>query len=342
MGGLGELNERFAGKTVLITGVAGFLGTQFAHYFLALNDARALSRPCRVIGLDSFLRGVPGWLDELKTRKELEIQSVDVVRCEAYARADFIIHGASVASPIFYRRYPIETMDANVWGLRRLLEHARETAPQSLLFFSSSEIYGDPDIDHIPTDEDYRGYVSCTGPRACYDESKRFGETLCLAFWNVHRVPVKIARPFNNYGPGLRISDRRVLPDFFRDALNNRDIVLLSDGRATRTFCYVSDALEGYLRLLLSNENGEPFNIGTASPEISMGDLAREVICVCGKEVGVVEKPSEDKHYLSDNPQRRCPSIAKAQRRLGYEPRVSLKEGLGRMRDYYLDHLHDE
>jgi|SRR5437588_3142391 len=338
---LSELNERFAGKTILLTGAAGFLGTQFVHYFLALNDRRLLSRPCRLIALDNYLRGLPEWLTQLKSRPDLELIAADVVRCDTYPRADFIIHAASVASPIFYRQHPIETMDANIWGLRRLLDHARLHPAESLLFFSSSEIYGDPDNAHIPTDENYRGYVSCTGPRACYDESKRFGETLCIAFWNVHRVPIKIARPFNNYGPGLRITDRRVLPDFFRDVLNNKDLVILSDGRATRTFCYVTDAIEGYLRLLLSNENGESFNIGTESPEVSMLDLAHMVIKICSEDVKVIHRTSNDQQYLTDNPQRRCPNLTKARQRLGYQPKVSLEEGLGRLRDYYLDHLQD-
>ncbi|MBU1858265.1 MAG: NAD-dependent epimerase/dehydratase family protein [Verrucomicrobia bacterium] len=326
---------------MLMTGAAGFLGTQFVHYFLALNDQRVVSAPCHVVAMDNYLRGVPEWLTILQERKDIEVIAADIVRLATYPRADFIIHAASVASPIFYRKYPIETMDANIWGLRQLLDHARSNPPESLLFFSSSEIYGDPDSQHIPTDENYRGYVSCTGPRACYDESKRFGETLCVAFWNIHHVPVKIARPFNNYGPGLRLNDRRVLPDFFRDVLNNRDVMILSDGRSTRTFCYVSDAIEGYLRLILSHENGESFNIGTDAPEVSMADLAYMVIRVCGKDVKVVRKVSKDAHYLTDNPQRRCPDIAKARQRLGFRPKVLLKQGLQQMRDYYLDHMDD-
>ena len=337
--GLGQQNERFEGKTVLITGAAGFLGTEFVHYFLALNDAGRIRQPCRVLAMDNYLRGAPEWLKALQSRKDLETIVADIVAGGDLPKADFIIHAASVASPIFYRQYPIETMDANVIGLRRLLEHARATKPESMLFFSSSEIYGDPDPQHIPTDESYRGLVSCTGPRACYDESKRFGETLSVNFWNVHKVPVKIARPFNNYGPGLRLNDRRVLPDFFRDALSNRDITLLSDGKATRTFCYVSDAIEGYLRLLLSDANGESFNIGTEEPEVSMVELAQAVIRVCDKKLRVTHQTSPDAHYTTDNPQRRCPNLAKARSRLGYEPRVSLSAGLERMRDYYLDHL---
>jgi nucleoside-diphosphate-sugar epimerase len=336
--GLGELNARFAGKTIVLTGAAGFLGVQFVHYFAALNDSGRLARRCRLLAMDNYLRGLPKWIEPLRGRDDLEFAKADVISYRDYPRADYVIHAASVASPIFYRKYPIETMDANVLGLRNLLEHARAKPVESFLFFSSSEIYGDPDPVHIPTDEEYRGYVSCTGPRACYDESKRYGETLCVNFHRVHKVPVKVARPFNNYGPGLRVSDRRVLPDFFRDVLAQRDITLLSDGRATRTFCYVADAIEGYLRILLQGRDGEAYNIGTAQPEISMRDLAAKVIEVSGAKLKVAFARSEDREYLSDNPQRRCPSIAKAMKELGYSPRVGLEEGLRRTYEYYRDH----
>lgn len=333
---LGALNERFAGKRILLTGAAGFLGSQFVHYFLALNDTGMLAQPCRLTAWDSFLRGLPSWMDALESRSDLVCERRNIVEKHDCGALDFIIHAASVASPIFYRKYPIETMDANVVGLRHLLDHAAAQSVESFLFFSSSEIYGDPDPANIPTPETYRGNVSCTGPRSCYDESKRYGETLCVNFWEAHRVPVKIVRPFNNYGPGLKISDRRVLPDFFRDALAGRNIVLLSDGLATRTFCYVADAIQGYLRALLSEHHGEPFNIGTEQPEIPMRDLARLVIETTGQPLRVEFGRSEDHHYLTDNPQRRCPSIVKARKLLGYEPKVTLSEGLSRLCEYYL------
>ena len=154
----------------------------------------------------------------------------------------FIIHAASIASPTYYRQYPIETMDANVNGLRSLLEYClrqkktKGIPVEGFLFYSTSEIYGDPTPENIPTPETYRGNVSCTGPRACYDESKRYGETLCVNFALQHDLPIKMARPFNNYGPGLKITDKRVLPDFARDIFAGRDIVMLSDGSPTRTF----------------------------------------------------------------------------------------------------------
>ena len=336
--GLGTLNNRFNGKKILLTGAAGFLGCQFLHYFLKVNELEILSEPCHIYALDNYVRGIPDWMDGLENNPSITIQKRDITEDIDYTNPEFIIHAASIASPTYYRKYPIETIDSNVTGLRNLLNYCKENFVESFLFFSTSEIYGDPDPEHIPTNEDYRGYVSCTGPRACYDESKRLGETLCVNYWQIHDVPVKIVRPFNNYGPGLKITDRRVIPDFFRDVINNRDITILSDGKATRTFCYISDAIEGYLRILLSNYNGEPFNIGTNYPEISMGELANRIINLSTKKLRVKYKTSRDSDYITDNPQRRCPSIKKANKLLGYNPKVSLEEGLRRTYKYYIAH----
>jgi len=334
---LGDLAARFSGAKVLVTGAAGFLGAHFVHGFLRLNDCGVLAEPCRLVAIDNFLRGVPSWLGALRERPDLELRQANIVQTQEFGPTNFIVHAASLASPTYYRQFPIETMDANVIGLRNLLEFARRQPVQGFLYFSTSEIYGDPDAAHIPTAETYRGNVSCTGPRACYDESKRFGETLCVAFAQVHKVPVVVVRPFNNYGPGLMLGDRRVLPDFFRDALKGKDITLLSDGTATRTFCYSSDAMTGYLRALLLGRAGESYNIGSDRPEISMRDLARQVVEVAGTGVGVSYRQSDDKHYLTDNPQRRCPDLGKARAELGYAPRVSLRDGLTRMLEYYRD-----
>jgi len=336
--GLDNLNQRFSGKKVLLTGAAGFLGCQFMHYFIVLNGTGILKKQCHLYAWDNYLRGIPYWLDGLEQRPDLTILTRDITTDFDYPNPDFIIHAASIASPTYYRKYPIETIDSNVTGLKNLLDYSKENSIESFLFFSTSEIYGDPDPAHIPTSEDYRGNVSCTGPRACYDESKRLGETLCVNYWQIHNVPVKISRPFNNYGPGLKITDKRVIPDFFGDVINNRDIIILSDGKATRTFCYISDAIEGYLRILLSDYNGEPFNIGTRHPEISMGELAKHIINISGKNLNVKYQTSSETDYLTDNPQHRCPSIDKAKRLLGYNPKVNLEDGLIRTYDYYIAH----
>jgi len=339
---LDDLNLQFSGRTILLTGSAGFLGCQLVHYFFNLNKSNILEKSCHLYAWDNYLRGIPDWMADIKNNPHITIQKKDVIKDIDYPDVDFIIHAASIASPIYYRKYPLETIDSNVTGLRNLLEFSREKSIISFLYFSTSEIYGDPDSENIPTFEDYRGFVSCTGPRACYDESKRLGETLCVNYWKVYKTPVKIVRPFNNYGPGLKITDKRVIPDFFRDIINNKNINIYSDGKATRTFCYISDAINGYLRILLSSYNGEPFNIGTESPEISIGDLAEKIIQISGKDLTVKYNINKDKQYLIDNPQRRCPSILKAKKLLKYNPKIGLDEGLRRTYQYYLDHPIDE
>lgn len=334
---LGDVNNRrFDGKRVLLTGAAGFLGTHFVHYFVALNESGLLNAPVQLTAVDNFIRGRPAWMAKLGKASNVELIGADITELSLSGYYDFIIHAASIASPIYYRKYPIETMDANVIGLRRLLDYAAQRPIESMLFLSTSEIYGDPTPDGIPTAETYRGFVSCTGPRASYDESKRFGETLCVNFAAARNVPVKIARPFNNYGPGLKISDRRVLPDFFNQLLSGRPIVMLSDGSPTRTFCYISDAITGYLLILLSAHNGEPFNVGTEEPEISMRTLAELCSSISGSKQGVEFGHSSDADYLTDNPQRRCPDIRKARQMLGYAPKIDLEEGLRRTYQWYL------
>jgi nucleoside-diphosphate-sugar epimerase len=181
--------------------------------------------------------------------------------------------------------------------------------------------------------------VSCTGPRACYDESKRFGETLCVNFTRQHGLPIKVARPFNNYGPGLKITDRRVIPDFARDILNGRDIVMLSDGSAKRTFCYSSDAITGYYKVLVTGGPGEAYNVGVETPEISMLELADRLVTISKEQFGyqgkLVRQESPDKDYLVDNPNRRRPVITKARTQLGYDPKVGIDEGLRRSMIWY-------
>jgi UDP-glucuronate decarboxylase len=346
---LHEVFAKMSGKDLLITGGAGFLGYYLVQSPLAWNDLNPDQAPVRVTVHDNFMRGVPGWLEALES-DALRIVRRDVLTAlpEDEPRFDWIIHAASIASPIFYRQHPIETMDANVDGLRLLLDHMLDRADgphpvEGFLFFSTSEIYGDPDPAEIPTSETYRGNVSCTGPRACYDESKRYGETLCVNFAQQYGLPIGIARPFNNYGPGLRIDDGRVLPDFARDVLNGRDIVMLSDGLATRTFCYVADSVSGYYLILghAAQYPGESFNIGTQTPEITMRELADRVVVVgrdlVGYEGSVVHKTSDDPEYLTDNPNRRCPVITKAQSMLGYDPAVDIDEGLRRAMQWYIE-----
>jgi UDP-glucuronate decarboxylase len=329
---------RFRGKRILVTGAAGFLGFNFLHYFAHLNADGSGAPPLRVIAADNYVRGRPTWIGELvQVDPNITLSRCDVTQPwpETKFDCDFIIHAASIASPTFYRKYPLQTLDANVLGIRHMLELGRKHKIESMLYFSSSEIYGDPPAEQIPTKESYRGNVACVGPRACYDESKRLGETLCYLYSRQFNVPIKIVRPFNNYGPGLQLNDGRVLSDFYRDVLSGRDIVIKSDGLASRTFCYASDALTGYLLMLLSPHNGQPVNIGADAPEINMRDMAYLVLKIARSNRNVLFEVSHELDYLTDNPQRRCPDISRARRLLGFEPQVGLEQGLLRMLEWY-------
>lgn len=337
---------RIAGKSLLITGGGGFLGYYLVQAALHWNRTRASRGIIDVTVYDNYVRGVPAWLEALTSDRTLHLFKQDMIQPlpKDMPHFDWIIHAAGIASPIYYRAKPLETIDANINGLRNLLEWALAAKKagrnfEGMLFYSSSEIYGDPTPDAIPTPETYRGLVSCTGPRACYDESKRFGETLCVVYARQHGLPVRIARPFNNYGPGLKITDGRVLPDFARNALNGQDIVMLSDGSPKRTFCYATDAITGYYKVLVRGHDGEAYNVGIEKPEISMAELARLVVDTSRELFGysgkVVLGAAKEADYLVDNPNRRCPVITKARDHLGYAPKVLPEEGVYRSLVWY-------
>lgn len=340
--------QTLEGKKVLLVGANGFLGYYFVKSILEWNETHP--KKIDLYALSTFKSGVPSWLKKLEKKGKINILKKDITKYKIPTKDvyDFIIHAASIASPTFYRLHPIETVNANVQGLYNILDYLlmrkKSKRPVSgLLFFSTSEIYGNPTPENIPTPETYNGNVSCTGPRACYDESKRFCETLCVNYTQVHSLPIKSARPFNNYGPGLRIDDKRVIPDFANNILHNKDIIMLSNGGPTRTFCYVTDALVGYLKVLIQGKPGEAYNIGVEEPEVSMKELAQKM-----KKIGeehfnykgkIVNKMSDDKNYLIDNPQRRRPLIDKARSQLGYSPSISLDEGLFNVLSWYKENL---
>ena len=345
---LAPVFTRMAGNRLLVTGGAGFLGYYLVQAVTDWNRDRPVGDRVDLTVCDNFKRGAPDWLGAIEREGSARMVVADVSQPlpRDLGPFDFVIHAAGIASPMVYRRFPLETMDANINGLRQLLEAARAQADQGrpvkgFLFYSSSEIYGDPVPEAIPTSEDYRGNVSCTGPRACYDESKRYGETLSVVFARTYGVAVTIARPFNNYGPGLRIDDGRVIPDFARCILAGKDIVMHSDGSPTRTFCYSADAICGYYRVLVLGRPGEAYNVGVESPEISMRDLADSLIAegrsLFGYRGRLVTAPSAEKEYLVDNPQRRCPVITKARTEIGYDPKVPLREGLRRSLRWYAE-----
>ncbi|MEO6445453.1 MAG: NAD-dependent epimerase/dehydratase family protein [Gemmatimonadaceae bacterium] len=325
---MGEAADALEGRTVLVSGGAGFLGAAMLDVLVHLNATR-FTRPARAIVVDNFVTGLPGRLQRLAQDSNVQIISADISReVEISEPFHYAIHAAGIASPIIYRAKPLQTADVNVWGLRRMLELARAQADlRGFLFFSTSEIYGDPDPAHIPTREDYRGYVSCTGPRACYDESKRFGETLAVVYHQEFGFPIRSVRPFNVYGAGQRVDDGRIIPDLMRAASRGTPLVLLSDGRATRSFCYISDAVAGFYLAMLKGVPGEAYNIGNEH-EVSIRQVAEVVSGLSGTPVTF--QTSSDPHYLTDNPQRRCPDLTKSREHLGYAASTSLEEGMRR------------
>jgi len=330
---LGRLLEPMAGSRVLVTGAAGFLGAFFLDVLDAFNERHA-DHPSQVTAMDNFMVGPPERISHLLGKHWLSLKTADVSRPqEIEASYDWIIHCASIGSPSIYRANPLQVIAANVQGTWNLLEAARKGA-KGMLSFSSSEVYGDPAI--VPTPEDYFGNVNFTGPRACYDESKRLGETLCATYFRLHRVPVKVIRPFNVYGPGQRLDDGRIIPDLLRAALAGGPLVLFSDGQATRSFCYVSDFTEACLMLLVMPEaDGEAYNVGNAE-EVSIGQAAHIMADVAGNPpLPVLFEKSAETAYLVDNPQRRCPNLDKLQRLTGFRAKVMLREGLSRALESY-------
>ena len=324
---LGADAHRFAGKTILISGGAGFLGRYFLGLFRHLNAHALKKNPVRVISVDNYITG-----SQEAQAHDPNISHVwaDVVH-PLPVREDvhYIIHAAGIASPVYYMKYPLETIESAVYGVKNLLELARKNEKlEGFLYFSSSEIYGDPDPKFVPTPETYHGYVSSVGPRACYDESKRLGETIATIYHQQYGVPVTIVRPFNVFGPGMGHNDRRVIPMFTYQALNAIPISVHDGGAQTRTFCYITDAITGFVLTLLKGKPGEAYNVGNPENEISMRNLAKLFAeLVPGATFQSVEYPDT---YPAGEPQRRCPDLTKAHRHLGYSHAVDLKIGLTR------------
>jgi UDP-glucuronate decarboxylase len=323
---LGPAVSAFAGKTIVISGGRGFLGRYFASVLAHLNQ-HAFSEPCRVVALDNLITSGNG--DPLAGLPGVEFLHHDITEPLEYSGdVQYIIHAAGIASPYYYRKFPLETLEVGTHGTKNMLELARKHGA-AFLFFSSSEIYGDPDPANVPTAETYWGNVSCLGLRACYDESKRLGETLTRIYFEQFGLPTRIVRPFNVYGPGMQERDYRVLPNFASSIKGGRPLRVYRAGTQTRTFCYVTDAIVGFLLVLLRGRPGEPYNIGNDRPEVSILELVDELQRAVGRELAI-ERVENPDGIPSDEPMRRCPDLTKSRVHLDYEPQVSLSEGLGR------------
>ena len=328
---LGDEVKAFSGRTVLLTGGRGFLGRYFMEVFGVLNRD-VLDAPVTLVAMDNMITAGKEGV-HIPDLPNVEFVQHDVVQPFEWDRPlDYVIHAAGIASPYYYRAYPLETLEVAISGTRRMLELAEDHNAR-FTFFSSSEIYGDPDPKHVPMAESYRGNVSCQGPRACYDESKRVGETLCYIFHNTYGTHTNTIRPFNVFGPGMQETDYRVLPNFASRIKGGIPLHVYGSGNQTRTFCYITDAIVGFFLVILKGVAGEAYNIGNPEPEISMMELVQEIKSLSSQDIqhDVVEYPDS---YPADEPNRRSPDIRKARLQLDYAPEVPLSDGLTRFLDW--------
>jgi dTDP-glucose 4,6-dehydratase len=305
-------------KTAVVTGGAGFLGSHLCD--------RLINEGIKVICVDNLLTGRIENIEHLFGNDLFSFIKIDVTNfIHVPGKVDYVLHFASPASPIDYLKLPIQTLKVGSLGTHKALGLAKEKNARFLLA-STSEVYGDPLIH--PQTEDYWGNVNPVGPRGVYDEAKRFAEAMTMAYHRYHGVQTRIVRIFNTYGPRMRVDDGRALPAFFSQALKNEDVTVFGDGSQTRSFCYVSDLIEGIYKLLLSDEVN-PVNIGNPE-EISLKDFAEEVIQLCNSKSKIVYKELPE-----DDPKVRQPDITRAKNILGWQPKVSREEGLKITLEYF-------
>ena len=322
--------KKLSGKKILVTGGSGFLLSYLVYLFLYFNEKNKSKIHIHVLDRDIKK------FEDFKNHKYLKLMKADISKKQNLSKNyHYIIHGASIASPVLYKKKPLQTITSNVDGLLNILsKYKKSKTLKSMIFMSSSEIYGDPDNKNIPTKETYKGNVSCVGPRACYDESKRLGETISSVFFNKYNIPIKIVRPFNVYGPGQSLNDKRILPDLMNNIKINKDIILYSDGTPTRSFCYISDQIRGILEVLFRGKNGEPYNVGNTE-EISIKKIAKIAVKLSGKKLDIKIKINSDKTFNTDSPKRRCPNIDKIFALNKWKPKINLENGLLRTINYY-------
>ena len=302
---------------VVITGAAGFIGSHLAETLL--------DRGHTVVGIDNLLTGATANIAHLHNRDFTFIKHDVTNYIYIEGPVHYVLHWASPASPIDYLELPIPTLKVGALGTHKALGLAKAKGA-TFVIASTSEVYGDP-LEH-PQKETYWGNVNPIGPRGVYDEAKRFAEAMTVAYHRFHGLDTKIVRIFNTYGPRMRIRDGRAVPAFISQALRNEDVTVFGDGRQTRSFCYISDLVDGIIRLMLSGEN-DPVNIGNPT-EMTIEEIAKVIIEMTGSSSRIVYKPLPE-----DDPKVRKPDITRARTLLGWEPKVALREGLTSTIDYF-------
>ncbi len=303
---------------ILLAGGAGFLGSHFCDFLLEKGHS--------VYCIDNFITGKKENIKHLLNNKKFKFKKTDITKkFSIKEKFDCVINFASIASPVFYDKYKIETLLVGSYGTYNLLELARKNKAK-FLFTSTSEVYGDPACN--PQKESYWGNVNPIGKRSMYDESKRFSEALIMNYHRVYGLDTKMVRIFNTYGPRMNMNDGRVVPQFINQALNNKPITVFGKGTQTRSLCYVSDLLSGIYKLLMSKEH-TPVNIGNPV-EMTVKEIAQRIIKLTNSKSKIVYKPLPE-----DDPKRRRPDISKAKKILKWEPKVDVNKGLLKTIDYF-------
>ena len=308
--------------SVLITGGAGFIGSHLCRALLDRGDT--------VICVDNFITGSEDNIRELEENPRFRLINHDISRpLFIDDNIEWVLHFASLASPAHYLRYPIKTLKSGLLGTHNCLGIAKAKGAKFLLA-STSEVYGDPEVH--PQPEEYHGNVSITGPRSCYDESKRAAESITYAYFRQHGLDVRVVRIFNTYGPNMHPDDGRVVSNFIVQALKNHDLTVYGDGSQTRSFCYVDDLIRGVMKMMDVDYN-RPLNLGNPA-ELYVIDLAKKIIALVGSSSEIKMFPLPE-----DDPKKRKPDISKAESLLGWQPKVSLKDGLNRTIEYFRKEL---
>ena len=314
----------FKNKKIVISGAFGFIGKYFLKCLLMINEKKQFN--IDIYAIDNFIT----------SNKDFKNYYIDKgIQCIDHdinneikidVEFDFIICLAGIASPYYYKKFPNETLNVSINGLKNMF-NLKHNEKSKFIFFSSSEIYGDPPSNQIPTKESFRGNVTSIGPRSCYDESKRIGETICFINSTYFKKKTAIIRPFNVYGPGMSLEDYRIIPNITKSLIYDDELKIYDTGNQTRTYCYVSDAINGFLKVIAKDEIFGVYNIGNDKGEISVIDLVKTAEEVMKKKINykITPYPSE---YPPDEPKRRCPNLDNANKNLNYYPKISLNEGL--------------
>ena len=313
-------NRFFYNKNILLLGSDGFLGKSFLDYFKFLIKKKIYFK------LDCVDNNISSLKQKKNKNRYINYYNEDLNNFKRKKKYDIIIFLAGIASPTIYKKHPLEALEVSYLGAKKYLEYSKKDK-SLFIFFSSSEIYGNPDLKNLPTNENYYGNVNSYGPRSCYDEGKRVGETLCYIYKEYYKTKVKIIRPFNVFGPSMNQNDDRVIPRFIRAIKNKKPLTVYNHGNQTRSFCYITDAMVGFIKVISKGKLGDVYNVGNDKDEVSMNTLSKQIKKIYKNKISI-KKINYPNFYPSNEPMRRCPDLKKIKQDTNFKPNEKLKESL--------------